>query len=51
LNVTGLKIARVSEEVRLDSKLKKTWGRLWQIELAGEINKTGSWKLNFDFKK
>ena len=51
LKVSGLKIVEVSEEVRLDSKLKKTWGKLWRIELAGEIEKSGSWKLNFDFKK
>ena len=51
LKVSGLKIAEVSEEVRLDSKLKKTWGRLWRIELVGEIEKSGNWKLNFDFKK
>jgi len=49
LQLENLKISGVSEEPRLDAKLKKTWGRLWKIELAGEIRKSGCWKMKFDF--
>lgn len=51
LLLENLKIAEVSEETRLDAKLKKTWGKLWKIELSGELRGSGRWKMNFNFPK
>ena len=51
LLLENLKIVQVSEELRLDAQLKKTWGRLWRIELAGEICNSGSWEMKFDFNR
>jgi hypothetical protein len=28
--------------------MKKNWKKLWRIELAGEIDRTGSWNLDFN---
>ena len=49
--LSNLKIVKVTEELRLDAKLKETWGRLWRIDLAGEIRSSGRWKMTFDFEK
>ena len=51
MTVSNLNIVSVTEEDRLDSSIKKRWGKLWRIELAGEIQESGNWKLNFDFCK
>ena len=49
--LSNLKIVKVSEELRMDAKLKESWGRLWRIDLAGEIRSSGRWKMIFDFEK
>ena len=51
LTLTGLKVAAVAEESRMDEVMTGNWGRLWRIELTGRIAGTGSWKMFFDFGK
>ena len=51
MTVSHLNIVSVTEEEQLDPSIKKRWGKLWRIELAGEIKESGNWKLNFDFGK
>ncbi|MBR1951699.1 MAG: heparinase II/III family protein [Lentisphaeria bacterium] len=48
LTVNGLTVKSVVPEDRLDEVMKKNWKKLWRIELAGEIDRTGSWNLDFD---
>ena len=51
LKTGHLQIVSVAEEKRLDSDMKRNWGRLWRIELAGEICNSGSWEMKFDFNR
>ena len=48
LTVSGLTVKSVVPEDRLDSAMKKNWKKLWRIELAGEIDRSGSWNLDFN---
>ena len=48
LTVNGLTVKSVVPEDRLDEVMKKNWKKLWRIELAGEIDRTGNWNLDFD---
>ena len=51
LSVRNIAVKSVVPENRLDDAMKKNWKKLWRIELAGEIDRTGSWTLDFDFSK
>ena len=51
LQTEGLVVEKVSEERRMDALLKERWGRLWRIDLAGDVSASGSWKIGFDFAK
>ena len=51
LSVRNIAVKSVVPENRLDDAMKKNWKKLWRIELAGEIDRSGSWTLDFDFSK
>ena len=49
LETEQLEVVNVSEETRMDAALKKTWKKLWRIDLAGKSGKAGTWKLKFRY--
>ena len=49
LETDGLAVSSVAEERRLDAHMKKSWHRLWRIDLAGKTDASGGWKIRFRF--